>query len=319
MDALFIMPHYTTDFAKSSKFLNEAIESVLSQSDQHWKLLIIDDKSPDEAARDYLKELQSVYREKIFVFFNTENIGPGLVRNIGVGFAEKMGCPFILYLDSDDISHCSRLRITREIFESNSNVSLVYSSFEVIDENSNAVDYDNLDFSIKEILDGHKTPLQGINTWVDIGTTTGYTNLTSATAVRTNLAVKYPFPAERVSEDMHTWLRYSAGGDEFFFTPLIMCKYRIPQYTEGSSSRSREGGASKFYREKSRVDEDGFIRALDIAIKSGKILEVNREVLLRKFYARLAETFLRVNQIDLHQELLSKSKRLAIGDIIPKF
>ena len=55
-----IMPNYN-----KSEFLNEAINSVLSQSYKNWKLYIIDDHSSDNSSR-ILKKYRKNKKIKIF-------------------------------------------------------------------------------------------------------------------------------------------------------------------------------------------------------------------------------------------------------------
>lgn len=300
MTALFVMPHFSSDFNETFYSLEKAIESTLLQTDGDWMLLIIDDNSPDQKAICYLQEVELKYPGKIIVIFNEKNVGPGASRNVGVTFAQTNNFPFILFIDADDVSHQSRLSVCRAILEENHNASVVYTTFSVVDEFSHPVSVTNLSPSIKEILNSHKiSPPQGENAWIDIGTNSGYTNLTSATAVRTDLAARYLFPNERVSEDAHTWLRYSAGGGNFVFTPLIPTQYRIPQHVEGSVSRMREGGNDSFYMAKARVDEDGFKQAFKLAVSNGKVQKEEYQLLMLKFHLKLATTLLNVKQLGL--------------------
>ena len=125
--------------------------------------------------------------------------------------------------------------------------------------------------------------------------------------VKTELAYKYPFPSEKVSEDSNAWMRYSAGGGKFVYTGEIPTLYRIPQHTEGSSSRSREGGKHGFYIAKARVDTDGFTRACEIALTNGKIKVEQRDNFLIRFYLKLGETLYRENEHDLAQEQVEKA------------
>ena len=65
--------------------------------------------------------------------------------------------------------------------------------------------------SLLEILESHEeNPIEGNDTWIKMGTETGYIHATSSTAVRAKFAYQRPFPNERASEDFHTWMRMSA-------------------------------------------------------------------------------------------------------------
>src|SRR5699024_330972 len=112
------------------------------------------------------------------------------------------------------------------------------------------------------------------------------------------LAVEQPFPDVRGSEDAHTWYRMSAAGTGFAFAPAIATLYRVPQGTRSSADRARIG-AEKYYRVLVEMNEDGFSRALEIAISRGRV-EPHQ-------VARLWEMFLRRVAVTVagegHQEL----------------
>lgn len=307
MKALFIMPHYSSDDEFSVKNLTESITSIINQSVSDWHLIIIDDLSPDRTSIEYLKQIESTHSSNITVVYNSHNIGPGGCRNIGIKFGYENLYDLVFYIDADDVCHPDRLKTCRDIFLANPNVDVVYSTFSVIDEYSSPVNTDSLCGAIKEILESHCYPPEGPNAWIDIAIRTGYTNLTSATAVRTNIAYQFPFPLFRVSEDMHTWLRYSAGGGDFKFCPAELTKYRIPQNTKGSASRSREGGENSFYSTKAEVDEEGFKLAYLEAIKLGKVDESSSMNLFAMFHQKLAVTMIKASQYELAIAQLKKS------------
>ncbi len=307
--ATFVMPHWRDENNVTKRYLDETLANIFNQTDPNWQLIIIDDLSPCKEAVDYLDEVKAKYPDKIYVIKKQTNDGPGHCRNLGIKWAYKHNSPIVLFNDSDDISDKRRLEVARKIFVQDPEASVVYSTFKVIDEDSKIVPMENLTQSIVEILEGHQgNPPQGINAWIEIGTEKGYTNLTSATVVDTELAYKYPFPPEKVSEDSNAWMRYSAAGGKFVYSGQIPTLYRIPQHTAGSSSRSREGGKHGFYVTKARVDTDGFTRAVEIAVTNGKIKVDQRDELLIKFYLKLGETLYREDEIDLSQEQVERAK-----------
>ena len=94
-----IMPNYN-----KSEFLNEAINSVLSQSYKNWKLYIIDDHSSDNSSK-ILKKYRK--NKKIKIFFLEKNRGPSFCRNFGL---KKSNSKFIAFLDSDDYWKKNKLK-----------------------------------------------------------------------------------------------------------------------------------------------------------------------------------------------------------------
>ena len=71
-----ILPNFN-----KSEYLKEAIESVLNQTFQNWKLYIIDDCSTDYSILNILKEKKN---QKIKIINLKKNGGPGRARNIGI-------------------------------------------------------------------------------------------------------------------------------------------------------------------------------------------------------------------------------------------
>jgi len=310
--ATFIMPHYLVDNGVCKKYLEETLETIFKQTDKNWQLVIIEDLSPSKEAIANLENIQAMAPKgnKVIILKKTTNDGPGYCRNLGIEWAYNNNSPIVLFNDADDLSHPRRLELARKIMVEDPLASVVYSTFKVIDENSKEVPWDKLSGSIQEIIEGHHgNPPQGFNAWIEIGTEKGYTNLTSATVVRTDVAYKFPFPPEKVSEDSNAWMRYSAGGGKFVYCGDIPTLYRIPQNTAGSASRSREGGREAFYKTKCRVDTDGFVRAVEIAITNGKIQVEQRNELMVKFHLKLGETMRRENAMELaYNEVRSASK-----------
>ncbi len=296
--AVFIMPHWSNGGSGLEKtWLNTTLDTIKAQTDENWKILIADGNSPSQEAKDYLKQLEGEYGDKLEVIYMEHSDGPGHARNVAIKKAYADGHPFIVFLDADDLASPRRVEIARKTFLENKNAGVVYSTFEVIDEQDNVVPRSELSESIAEILESHDTaPPQGKDTWIQIATETGYTNLTSATSVKTDIAFNNLFPPEKVSEDYYAWLVYSASGAEFVYTPDSPTLYRIPQNTEGSASRSREGGKKGFYTTKCRVDEAGFDAASTIAVKKGSITEEKRTQLYVKFLLKEAETMRREEQ-----------------------
>ena len=307
--AVFIMPHWSKDASPQGKqWLDEALASIKNQTDPNWKILIADGNSPSEDAKNYLRQLEKEFGGKLEVIFMAQSDGPGHARNVAIKKAHAVGYPFIVFLDADDNTAPRRVEIARQKFLENPAVGVVYSTFEVIDENGAVVPREKLSQSIVEILESHDTnPPQGKDTWIAIATETGYTNLTSATAVRTEIAFNNLFPPEKVSEDYYTWLVYSASGAEYAYTPLTPTQYRIPQNTAGSASRTREGGKHGFYATKCRVDSAGFAKAAGIAVQNGSITAARAQQLHVKFLLKEAETMGREQEMELAQDCYRKA------------
>lgn len=314
----FIIPHYADEHSPESQInvIGDTIAGIFAQTDPNWKAIIIDDCSTHQGSRKYLETIKNTYPDKIEVKFLTKNMGPGICRNIGVLWALENGCAITLFNDSDDISHPARLEVVKDIFHKDPKVGLIYSTFIVIDENNNSTPLEKISPPIIEILEAHKhAPLEGKDVWIRMGTDTGYTNKTSSTSVRTTIAYHCPFPNERASEDYHTWMRMSAYGAHYRYTPLIPTQYRIPSYMKYQVSRTRLG-PSNFNKIKARVDSDGFSKAIEIALLKGSIQPQEIPILKAKFYKRLALSMQQDKEANLAEELLAIADSFSIEEML---
>jgi glycosyltransferase involved in cell wall biosynthesis len=90
-----------TCFFNVDKYLEESIESVLSQHYEDWELLLIDDGSTDNStflAKKYAKK----YPSKIFYFEHENHINKGLSASRNLGISKFTG-HFVTFLDGDDV------------------------------------------------------------------------------------------------------------------------------------------------------------------------------------------------------------------------
>jgi len=90
-----------TAFFNAERFLQEAIDSVLSQGYKNWEFLLVDDGSTDGGgaiARRYAEE----YPQKVYYIEhpNHENRGAAASRNVGVRRARGK---YVAILDADDV------------------------------------------------------------------------------------------------------------------------------------------------------------------------------------------------------------------------
>jgi glycosyltransferase involved in cell wall biosynthesis len=312
----FIIPYYANEYeqqerrSKKKLLIAETIEGLFLQTDEDWTAIIIVDMPPNEKTHDYLMQLKHKHYPKIDIIFLGRNVGPGVSRNLGVLRALERGHTIILFNDSDDISHPKRLEVVKKTFLENPQVDVVYSTFEVIDENNRLTPSEKISSPILEILESHvQNPLEGNNIWIKMGTETGITNITSSTAVRIQFAYRCPFPNEKASEDFHSWIRMSAFGANFKYTSIIPTKYRIPSFMKYQASRTRIG-PSNFNQIKARVDSDGFSKATEIALARNIIKPEEIPMIKAKFYKRLAKSMRREMENELADELLNKAAQL---------
>jgi hypothetical protein len=199
-----------------------------------------------------------------------------------------------------------RLKVVRETFLAFPTVDVVYSNFSVIDKFGCTVPDDEITADILEIIEANDTnPVEGYNAWIKIGTVTGFTCLPSSTAVRTSIAYTCPSPDERISEDSYLWMHIAAEGNEFKYIKSIPSLYRISADKKNSTSRVKAG--RKFYREKARVDTNGFLNAINISLRKKAISPDEVDGLKAKFFRRLAETLVKVKEPELAEKYLKEA------------
>ena len=111
----------------AEKYLRQAIESILRQSFHDFELVIHDDGSTDHSA----EIIQSYRDSRIRAVLNPINQGEERVRNQCL---QRARGEYIAVLDADDVAHRDRLQIESDFLNRNTDVSLVGSAHEIIDE-----------------------------------------------------------------------------------------------------------------------------------------------------------------------------------------
>ena len=114
-----IMANYKTKI----EYLQEAINSILSQTYTNFELLVIDDCSQDGSV-DYIKSIKD---DRIKIFINENNRGPAVTRNRGL---EEAKGKYIAIMDSDDIALPTRLEKQVEFMENHTDVFVCGTWFE---------------------------------------------------------------------------------------------------------------------------------------------------------------------------------------------
>ncbi|MBP5977285.1 glycosyltransferase [Brasilonema sp. CT11] len=113
-----------TPFFNTEKFIQEAIESVLTQSYKNWELLLIDDGSSD-GSTVIAQHYADLYPEKVYYFEHNDhqNCGKSTSRNLGISKAKGK---YIAFLDADDVFLPQKLEQQVAILESQPETGMVY-------------------------------------------------------------------------------------------------------------------------------------------------------------------------------------------------
>ncbi len=111
-------------FLDAERFIEEAIESVRSQTFRDWELLLVDDGSTDGSsaiARRYTTE--HAPRVRYLEHPGHANRGMSAARNLGL--AEARGA-LVAFLDADDVWLPRRLERHVKVLEGRPDVAMVY-------------------------------------------------------------------------------------------------------------------------------------------------------------------------------------------------
>lgn len=116
-----VIPVYNAE-----KYVSQAVESALQFDDVH-EVVLVEDKSPDNALEVCRELAEKYHRVKLFQHPDKGNHGAGASRNLGM---EKSEGDFIAFLDADDYYLPNRFDAERELFP-NTEVDGVYGAIGV--------------------------------------------------------------------------------------------------------------------------------------------------------------------------------------------
>ncbi len=117
----------------AAPYINETIQSVISQTYQNWELLIADDCSPDET-REVVKRWCDL-DGRINLICQNKNGGPAAARNAAL---EKAKGRWVAFLDSDDIWMPRKLELQLK-FHTKKKAKISYTECRRISEDGNKV------------------------------------------------------------------------------------------------------------------------------------------------------------------------------------
>lgn len=117
------------------KYLEEALESVFSQTYKDYEIIVVDDGSATGGAKNICEK----YKDKL-KYIRQENKGVSAARNNGI-VNSRGEC--IAFLDEDDIWLPDKIekqvRYFEELKRKNINIGLIYTGQQMIDENNNVL------------------------------------------------------------------------------------------------------------------------------------------------------------------------------------
>lgn len=129
-----------------SRFVCEAIESVLSQSYSRLELHVVDDGSTDDTQRS----VERFAEDPRFHYHYQGNRGQAAARNLGLRHAQG---DLICFLDSDDRWKPHKLARQVELMAEHPEVGIVYGNNEMIDANGRVIGIERRDHYSGWIMD----------------------------------------------------------------------------------------------------------------------------------------------------------------------
>lgn len=116
-----------------AKYIKRCIDSLVDQSFQKFKVILVDDKSTDDTYQ-YLLQLQATSGLDIMVLQNSCNSGPAVSRNKGILEADTK---YITFCDSDDWYEPDFLKTMVSLLEDNA-ADMAFCGYKVVDEHGNS-------------------------------------------------------------------------------------------------------------------------------------------------------------------------------------
>lgn len=229
MDSLvsIITPSYN-----SARFIQQCIESVMSQTYNKWEMIIVDDFSNDNS-----RDIINFFCEKddrIKPVFLEKNIGPSGARNIAM---QKSSGRYIAFLDSDDVWDPYKLEKQISFMEYN-NIAFSYTGYQVISEDG---DIRNSIIKVPALITYHDYLKNTI-----IGCLTVILDKTQIGDLK--------MPDIRTSQDMAFWLLILRNGFSAYGLNESLAKYRVVRDSNSSNKIRAVKDVWFVYREIERLN-----------------------------------------------------------------
>ena len=194
-----IMPAYN-----AALFIEEAINSVISQTITDWELLVIDDCSTD-ATGDIVNTI-AARDSRVKLLVNENNMGAAGSRNRGLDIFRGQ---YVALLDSDDYWYPQMLEKMLARAEE-TRADIIYCSYELVDEQGKKVCND---FLVPEKTSFRESIVRSVITC-------------SSVLLTGELAKNNRFPMNMYHEDIAMWFQILRDGGTARGVPEVLAAYR---------------------------------------------------------------------------------------------
>ena len=253
-------------YNESASDLKESIESILNQTYSEFEFIIVNDNPANKETKHILNQYLE-QDKRIILIENNKNIGLAMSLNKA---AQKAKGEYLLRMDADDVSYTNRIQIELEALVKG-NYDLVCSTYDVIDENSNIIEYNRgtcSDKSLRSILPfkviiHHPTVLMKKDKFEKIG---GYRNF-------------------KCAQDYDLWLRMWNAGYKMHLIDKPLIQYRHRKESVSFKKRYLQHCTIdyilKLFHKRLTLKEDNY--SYDYYLKHVENLEVNNSTIINKF------------------------------------
>jgi teichuronic acid biosynthesis glycosyltransferase TuaG len=199
----------------AEKYIENTIESIISQTFQDFEIILVDDCSTD-SSYNILREYSNK-NEKIKVYKLEQNSGgPAKPRNIGI---DKSLGKYIAFLDADDLWYETKLEEQFNFMKKNK-INFSSTKMYFIDEKDNLLNIKNLKLNIKDFF----TIKNNIANLIS----SRFIVLSSVIIDKNILEVFDEDLSYSSVEDYELWLRIlSKNTTKYKYFNKVMLKYRI--------------------------------------------------------------------------------------------
>ena len=127
-------------------YLTETLQSLIKQGDILAQIIVVNDGSTDQTAQ-LVESFAKSHPRLSIQLISQINAGLANARNTGIKASmQESKSPFIALLDADDVWLAGKLKKQLHVFQASQDpkLGLVYSSYELIDENGSPMAGENL-------------------------------------------------------------------------------------------------------------------------------------------------------------------------------
>ena len=142
------------------KYIEECINSVLSQTYDNWEMIIVDDASSDNTAKIVERYAQEDSRIKLIV--HKKRYGPWKLKQTYNEALKKSKGELIAILEGDDYwIQDNKLQLQIDLMESHDDFSLCFTNRNIVDENKNEIKENTIPENLRTTLT-YKSILTGV-------------------------------------------------------------------------------------------------------------------------------------------------------------